>query len=316
MLVDGEPGPVLPDVRGAGGRRGDQHGRGPGRRRPAVRPAAVVQRPARAAVRVLHPGLPHAGRGLPGASATARTAPSRPRPRSANWSRPTCAGAPAIRASSRRCWPPRGPGGSARPGRGRHDRLGTRARGVIGARVPRKEDPRLLRGRGRFGADMSRPGQVWARIVRSPIAHGRLRAVHTAQAAAAPGVVAVVTAADLPGRAGDPGPARRAGHRPERLPAAGAGRRHGALRRRAAGRGAGRRPVPGRGRGRTGGHGHRRGSPAVLDAAGGTVAADFTLGYGDVAAAFARADHVVRDRGPDRPARRGAAGAAHPAGRP
>ena len=33
--------------------------------------------------------------------------------RSASWSRPTCAGAPAIRGSSRRCWPPRGPGGSA-----------------------------------------------------------------------------------------------------------------------------------------------------------------------------------------------------------
>ena len=53
----------------------------------------------------------------------ARTAaPSRPRPRSANWSRPTCAGAPATRASSRRYWPPRGPGGSARPGRARHER--------------------------------------------------------------------------------------------------------------------------------------------------------------------------------------------------
>jgi carbon-monoxide dehydrogenase large subunit/6-hydroxypseudooxynicotine dehydrogenase subunit gamma len=48
---------------------------------------------------------------------------------------------------------------------------------VIGTRMPRKEDPRLLRGRGRFGDDFSAAGQVWARVVRSPIAHGHLRGV-------------------------------------------------------------------------------------------------------------------------------------------
>ena len=169
----------------------------------------------------------------------------------------------------------------------------TRARGVIGARVPRKEDPRLLRGRGRFGADMSRPGQVWARIVRSPIAHGRLRAVHTTQAAAAPGVVAIVTAADLPGRL----------EIPVRLDVQGIDL-SGYLQ-----------PVLAADTVRYVGEPLAvvlAGDPylaedaaelvdvdidevpPVLDAAGGTVAADFTLGYGDVAAAFARADHVVQ----------------------
>jgi len=69
---------------------------------------------------------------------------------------------------------------------------------VIGARLPRQEDPRLLRGRGRFGDDFSAPGQLWARIVRSPVAHGRLRGVDVTEAARAPGITAVVTAADLP----------------------------------------------------------------------------------------------------------------------
>jgi aerobic carbon-monoxide dehydrogenase large subunit len=69
---------------------------------------------------------------------------------------------------------------------------------VIGARLPRKEDPRLLRGRGRFGDDFSAPGQLWARIVRSPNAHGQVRELDVTQAAKAPGVITVVTAADLP----------------------------------------------------------------------------------------------------------------------
>jgi aerobic carbon-monoxide dehydrogenase large subunit len=68
----------------------------------------------------------------------------------------------------------------------------------IGARLPRKEDPRLLRGRGRFGDDVSVPGQLWARVVRSPSAHGQVSELDVTQAAKAPGIAAVVTAADLP----------------------------------------------------------------------------------------------------------------------
>jgi aerobic carbon-monoxide dehydrogenase large subunit len=69
---------------------------------------------------------------------------------------------------------------------------------VIGARLPRHEDPRLLRGRGRFGDDFSVTGQLHARIVRSPSAHGYLGGLDVTQAGRAPGVAAVVTAADLP----------------------------------------------------------------------------------------------------------------------
>jgi carbon-monoxide dehydrogenase large subunit len=69
---------------------------------------------------------------------------------------------------------------------------------VIGARLPRKEDPRLLRGRGRFGDDVSAPGQLWARIVRSPCAHGLVRELDATQAAKAPGITRVITADDLP----------------------------------------------------------------------------------------------------------------------
>jgi carbon-monoxide dehydrogenase large subunit/6-hydroxypseudooxynicotine dehydrogenase subunit gamma len=69
---------------------------------------------------------------------------------------------------------------------------------VIGTRLPRHEDPRLLRGRGRFGDDFDVPGQLHARIVRSPSAHGQVRGLDVAQAAKAPGITAVVTAADLP----------------------------------------------------------------------------------------------------------------------
>jgi aerobic carbon-monoxide dehydrogenase large subunit len=69
---------------------------------------------------------------------------------------------------------------------------------VIGARLPRKEDPRLLRGRGRFGDDISAPGQLWARIVRSPSAHGQVRGLDVTEAARAPGITKVITAKDLP----------------------------------------------------------------------------------------------------------------------
>ena len=71
---------------------------------------------------------------------------------------------------------------------------------VIGARLPRQEDPRLLRGRGRFGDDISAPGQLWARVVRSGSAHGQVRGLDVTEAAHAPGITAVVTAEDLPSR--------------------------------------------------------------------------------------------------------------------
>ena len=67
----------------------------------------------------------------------------------------------------------------------------------IGARVPRREDAALLTGRGRFIDDIDRAHQVHAWIVRSPHAHARIVSITTNDAAAAPGVVAVLTHRDL-----------------------------------------------------------------------------------------------------------------------
>ena len=70
--------------------------------------------------------------------------------------------------------------------------------GGIGTSAPRAGDANLVRGAGRYVADVSRPGEVWARVVRSPAAHARLNSVDTAVALRTPGVLAVVTAADVP----------------------------------------------------------------------------------------------------------------------
>jgi len=69
--------------------------------------------------------------------------------------------------------------------------------GYVGARVPRLEDPRLLAGAGHFADDENRPGQLWMRIVRSTVAHARLRSVYVAEALAVDGVRAVLTGADI-----------------------------------------------------------------------------------------------------------------------
>ena len=74
----------------------------------------------------------------------------------------------------------------------------------IGQAVTRLEDPRLLRGQGRFLDDMVFGRQVHAAIVRSPHAHAEIRAIDGAAALAAPGVLAVLTGADY--RADDLGP--------------------------------------------------------------------------------------------------------------
>jgi carbon-monoxide dehydrogenase large subunit len=67
----------------------------------------------------------------------------------------------------------------------------------FGAAVRRREDPRFLRGEGRFVDDVALPGLLHAAFVRSPHAHARIRAVRTAAAAGMPGVAGVFTFADL-----------------------------------------------------------------------------------------------------------------------
>ena len=66
----------------------------------------------------------------------------------------------------------------------------------IGAAIPRTEDLRLLAGRGRFVDDIKLPDMAFAYVLRSPHGHARIRRIATAKAAAAPGVLLVLTAAD------------------------------------------------------------------------------------------------------------------------
>jgi carbon-monoxide dehydrogenase large subunit len=67
----------------------------------------------------------------------------------------------------------------------------------IGSPVERIEDSRFLRGRGQYVDDLDRPGLLHAVILRSPVAHGRIRSIDASAALALPGVHAVITAADL-----------------------------------------------------------------------------------------------------------------------
>jgi carbon-monoxide dehydrogenase large subunit len=67
----------------------------------------------------------------------------------------------------------------------------------VGQPVPRTEDPKLVRGQGRYSDDLTFPGQAHAAIVRSSHAHGVIKGIDTAAAQEMPGVLAVYTGADL-----------------------------------------------------------------------------------------------------------------------
>jgi carbon-monoxide dehydrogenase large subunit len=67
----------------------------------------------------------------------------------------------------------------------------------IGAAVRRKEDQRFITGKGHFTDDVNRPGQVHAFFIRSPHAHARIGSIDSTAAAASPGVIAVLTGAEL-----------------------------------------------------------------------------------------------------------------------
>src|SRR6202048_4656329 len=67
----------------------------------------------------------------------------------------------------------------------------------IGAAVRRKEDHRFITGKGHYTDDINRPGQGYAFFVRSPHAHAIIKSIDTAEAARMPGVLAVLTGAEL-----------------------------------------------------------------------------------------------------------------------
>ena len=68
---------------------------------------------------------------------------------------------------------------------------------MIGARIHRREDPRLVSGHGRYVDDMVRPGMLHMAVVRSPQAHAKIKSIDLAAAKKAPGVSAVFTFADF-----------------------------------------------------------------------------------------------------------------------
>jgi carbon-monoxide dehydrogenase large subunit len=96
---------------------------------------------------------------------------------------------------------------------------------LIGAAVTRREDERLLTGRGRFVADLAPPGALHAAFLRSPHAHARLAGIDAAAARAAAGVAAVLTAEDLDGRVRPiRALSRMAGYTPTDMPALASGK--------------------------------------------------------------------------------------------
>jgi aerobic carbon-monoxide dehydrogenase large subunit len=78
--------------------------------------------------------------------------------------------------------------------------------GEYGTAVRRREDPPLIKGEGTYTDDVDAPGALHAAFVRSEVAHGRIASIESSAAAAAPGVVAVYTAADLGLQPFGPGP--------------------------------------------------------------------------------------------------------------
>jgi len=69
--------------------------------------------------------------------------------------------------------------------------------GGMGHSIKRKEDPRLIRGKGTFIDDIKLPGMLYMDIVRSPYAHAKIVNINTEAALKVPGVLGVITGADL-----------------------------------------------------------------------------------------------------------------------
>ncbi len=69
---------------------------------------------------------------------------------------------------------------------------------LVGASVKRVEDPRFITGKGRYLDDIKLAGMTYMSILRSPYAHANIRSIDTSAAKAMPGVVLVLTGADIP----------------------------------------------------------------------------------------------------------------------
>src|SRR5579862_358220 len=70
--------------------------------------------------------------------------------------------------------------------------------GIVGQSVKRRDGVGHVTGQTQFVDDVFYPDMLWLKMVRSPVARGRIRAIDTSAAEALPGVAAVVTAKDVP----------------------------------------------------------------------------------------------------------------------
>jgi carbon-monoxide dehydrogenase large subunit len=84
--------------------------------------------------------------------------------------------------------------------------------GGIGRSVRRREDLRLLTGRGRYSDDLHRPGQAHAVMLRSPHSHARIVSIHSHAARQMPGVLAVLSGRDFAANGLNPIPLLQRGH--------------------------------------------------------------------------------------------------------
>ena len=149
---------VVHGVRGAGRRLDGHHDRGARQGRPAAPAAGRLLGRARPAVRLLHAGHDHVG-GQP-----AQRQPEADRSsRSAKASPATSAAAPAISTSSTPCSTPRA--------RGSHGLTPVLPK-LVGQRVKRREDPRLIQGLGTYVDDIKIAGMQHLAFKRSDVAHG------------------------------------------------------------------------------------------------------------------------------------------------
>ena len=71
-----------------------------------------------------------------------------------------------------------------------------KAANLVGKKLKRKEDPRLIQGISHYTDDLKMDGMVYCALVRSPHAHAEIKAIRTDAARALPGVVAVFTGED------------------------------------------------------------------------------------------------------------------------
>jgi aerobic carbon-monoxide dehydrogenase large subunit len=69
--------------------------------------------------------------------------------------------------------------------------------GGMGHSIKRKEDPRFIRGQGRYVDDVVLPGMLYMDIVRSPYAHAKMVKIDSEKALKVPGVLAVITGETL-----------------------------------------------------------------------------------------------------------------------